>query len=72
MITSHIEEVAKAKGILNAHQLALAMGVSDNLAARVWSGDFERIDKATLNKLCRVLKCQPGKLLKYQPDEDEK
>jgi putative transcriptional regulator len=24
----------------------------------------------TLNKLCRVLDCQPGDLLEYRPDED--
>ena len=30
-----------------------------------------RLDRNTLDKLCRVLKCQPGDLLRYVPDEIE-
>ena len=28
-----------------------------------------RLDRGTLEKLCRVLKCQPADLLRYVPDE---
>ena len=28
-----------------------------------------RLDRTTLEKLCQVLKCQPGDLLRYVPDE---
>lgn len=28
-----------------------------------------RLDRETLEKLCRVLECQPGDLLRYVPDE---
>ena len=30
-----------------------------------------RIDKITLDALCKVLKCQPGDLLEYIADEKE-
>jgi DNA-binding Xre family transcriptional regulator len=70
MITTHVKEVASARGYKNAHQLAVAIGVADNAGVRLWNNGFARIDLPTLNKLCRVLKCQPGKLIRYTPDED--
>ncbi len=30
-----------------------------------------RLDRNTLDKLCRVLECQPGDLLRYEPDVKE-
>lgn len=30
-----------------------------------------RLDRGTLEKLCKVLECQPGDLLRYQPGESE-
>jgi putative transcriptional regulator len=29
-----------------------------------------RLDRVTLEKLCKVLNCQPGDLLRYIPDEE--
>jgi putative transcriptional regulator len=34
------------------------------------NGKAKAIKVETLNKLCRVLDCQPGDLLEYRPDED--
>lgn len=31
-----------------------------------------RLDRETLEKLCRVLKCQPADLLRYIPDESDR
>lgn len=31
-----------------------------------------RLDRDTLEKLCRVLNCQPGDLLRYVPDESDR
>jgi putative transcriptional regulator len=30
-----------------------------------------RIDEATLNALCQALRCQPGDLMVYEPDQPE-
>lgn len=30
-----------------------------------------RLDRTTLEKLCEVLNCQPGELLRYVPDNDD-
>jgi DNA-binding Xre family transcriptional regulator len=70
MIIVTIRERAEKCGISNAYQLQKAMEVSPTLAARLWSGEFDMIGvKTTLDRLCRVLRCQPDKLLKYVPDE---
>ncbi|HKV39448.1 MAG TPA: helix-turn-helix transcriptional regulator [Blastocatellia bacterium] len=71
MITTHIRELAEARGFKNAHQLAKALGVAANAGTRLWGDDFSRIDLPTLNKLCRVLRCQPGRLIRYCPDAVE-
>jgi Predicted transcriptional regulator len=68
MITRHIREVAERRGIKNAHGLQLALEVSPTAAAKLWKGEFEMIGIGTLDKLCRVLRCKLGDLLKYEPD----
>lgn len=71
MITKHVREMAEARGIRHAHALQKAIGVSPTVAAKLWKGEFEMIGLSTLDKLCRVLKCQPGKLLRYEAAGDE-
>jgi DNA-binding Xre family transcriptional regulator len=68
MITPTIRAVAERRGIENANQLSKALAVSPDLSARLWREDFQRIDLATMDKLCRVLRCKPNDLLKYEPD----
>lgn len=68
MVTSCIREVAEKRGLENANQLRLALNVSPTLAARLWKGDFGMLGMGTLDKLCRVLKCQPGMILKYKAE----
>lgn len=70
MITKRIQEMALKRGIRNAHGLQKAIDVSPTVATKLWSGNFEMIGLGTLNKLCRVLKCQPDKILRYVPDGD--
>jgi DNA-binding Xre family transcriptional regulator len=68
MITKHIREVAEKRGIKNAHGLQIALKVSPTAAAKLWKGNFEMIGLGTLDKLCLVLRCKPGDLLKYEPE----
>ena len=35
------------------------------------TGKAKAIRFSTLNRLCRVLNCQPGELLSYEPSSDE-
>jgi DNA-binding Xre family transcriptional regulator len=68
MIKISIAEAAQEKKITTAYALQKALNISPTIAARLWRGDFDKIGIGTLDKLCRVLKCQPNKLFKYEPD----
>lgn len=67
MITLHVRVIAEKKGFKNAHQLQLAASLAPHVATRLWKGKAERISLSTLDRLCRTLKCQPGKILLYTP-----
>jgi DNA-binding Xre family transcriptional regulator len=68
MIVVMIRERAEKCGITTAYQLQKAMKVSPTIAARLWRGDFDKLGVVTLDRLCRVLRCQPDKLLRFVPD----
>jgi DNA-binding Xre family transcriptional regulator len=68
MIRAKIREVAEAKGVPNAYQLGVLIGVTPNVSARLWKDDFTQIGKVTLDKLCAALSCTVGELLVYEPD----
>lgn len=68
MIKKHIREIAEKRGIKNAYGLQLAIEVSPTVAAKLWAGNFEMIGLGTLDKLCRVLKTNPGRLLSYEEE----
>ncbi len=68
MISVKIREVAEKRGITTAYQLQKAMDVQPSVAARLWKGEFTKIDLGTLDKLCTLFKCQTDKLLRYEPD----
>lgn len=72
MIRSKIKEVAKSKGVENAYQLGVLIGVTPNVSARLWKDDFTQIGKVTLDKLCSALDCDVGDLLIYTTDENRR
>jgi DNA-binding Xre family transcriptional regulator len=70
MISKHIREVAEKRGIKNAHGLQKTLAISPTAAAKLWKGEFVMLGLSTLDNLCRVLRCKPGDLLKYEPRKD--
>jgi DNA-binding Xre family transcriptional regulator len=72
MIKAKIREVAEAKGVPNAYQLGVLIGVTPNVSARLWKDDFAQIGRVTLEKLCSALGCQVGDLLVYEPNSKKK
>jgi DNA-binding Xre family transcriptional regulator len=72
MIRAKIREVAEAKGVPNAYQLGVLIGVAPNVSARLWKDDFAQIGRITLEKLCSMLDCQVGDLLVYESNEKGK
>jgi DNA-binding Xre family transcriptional regulator len=71
MIEIQIKQRAEKQGITTAYQLQKALEVSPDVASRLWNGNFTRVDLSTLDRLCRVLKCQPNVLFKYVAVETE-
>ncbi len=65
MIEIRVRAIAESRGIRNAHALAALLQVSPSVAARLWSGDFRRVDVATLDRLCAQLRVQPGSLFRF-------
>jgi DNA-binding Xre family transcriptional regulator len=65
MIKTHVQEMARKRGITTAYQLQKALDVSPSVAAKLWSDDFEFISRTSLNRLCELLKVSPSKLVTY-------
>jgi len=65
-----VKEVAQAKGYKNAKALADDMGMSYGVLYPLWDNRVQRVDLATLERLCKHLQVQPGMLIIWL-DEDE-
>lgn len=62
-----LDEVLARKG-LKAKQLAERIGVSQTHLSLFRSGKVRGVRFSTLSKLCLALECEPGDLIKYDPD----
>lgn len=71
MILVKIQEVAKNVGITTAYQLQKYSGFPPGMAARIFKGEWQRIDLSTLNTLCNVLECTPNDILDYRKDDED-
>ena len=66
MIQTHVQEIAKKRGIETAYQLQKALNISPSVAAKLWADEFELISKTSLERLCTVLNASPAELISYQ------
>lgn len=64
-----VRQVAEAKGIKNARELADRIGTSYSSIYPIWDGSAKRADLGTLNKLCNFLDVPIGMLLVHLPDK---
>ncbi len=69
MITVAIREQAERRGITTAYQLQKAANVSPSVAQKWYRNSIGRIEIDSLNTLCRVLKCKPNDLFRYEMTE---
>ncbi|HEY9902034.1 MAG TPA: helix-turn-helix transcriptional regulator [Candidatus Sericytochromatia bacterium] len=61
--------VVMAERNINNKELALLIGMNPTSVSRLKARRrLTRIDEATLNSLCKALKCQPGDLMLYEED----
>ena len=68
-VRTTLDQVLAARG-LKAKQIAETIGVSETHLSLFRSGKVRGVRFSTLAKLCRVLECQPGDLLTYEPADE--
>ena len=61
-------DVMLARRKLRSKDLARAIGITEANLSLLKSGKMKGIRFATLEAICRHLRCQPGDLLAYVPD----
>lgn len=66
----NLDSIIKDKN-LTSKQLAKIIGITEANLSILRSNKAKAIRFSTLNKLCRILKCEPGDLLKFTDDEME-
>ena len=64
-------DVMMAKRKVRSNMLARAVGITEANLSLLKSGKVKGIRFSTLEAICKVLDCQPGEILEYQPDGGE-
>lgn len=64
-------DVMLAKRKMSVTELSEQMDMTLANVSILKNGKAKAVKIETLNKLCRILDCQPGDLLEYRPDESE-
>ena len=52
--------------------LDVRLGITMANVSILKNGKAKAVKLETLNKICRILDCQPGDILEYVPDPEEK
>ena len=63
-------DVMLARRKVTSKQLAEAVGITPVNLSILKTGKARAIRLSTLAAICRVLDCQPGDVLRYEPGED--
>lgn len=65
-------DVMLAKRKIRSKELAEAIDITEQNLSILKTGKAKAIRLATLDAICKYLDCQPGDILEYQPETDEK
>ncbi len=57
---------------ISLNELAQRVGISNVNLSNIKTGKIHAIRFSTLNGICRALDCQPGDILEYVEDEEER
>jgi len=63
---------AMADRKMSLNELAERVGISNVNLSKIKTGKISAIRFSTLNAICQALKCQPGDILEYVSDGEEK
>ena len=64
-------DVMLARRKMKLNDLADAVGITPQNLSVLKTGKARAIRMSTLDAICRILQCQPGDLLAYEPDSGE-
>lgn len=64
-------DVMMSRRKVRSNVLARAVGITEANLSLLKSGKVKGVRFSTLEAICRVLACQPGDILEFQPDEGE-
>jgi putative transcriptional regulator len=62
-------DVQLARKKMGVNELALAIGITAANISVLKNGRAKAVRFTTLDAICRVLECQPGDILRWEPDE---
>ena len=65
-------DVMLAKRKVSVTELSERLGIAMANVSILKNGKAKAVKLETLNKICRILDCQPGDILEYVPDPGEK
>lgn len=57
---------------ISLNELSEKVGIANVNLSKIKTGKVNAIRFSTLNAICKVLDCQPGDILEYQEDAEEK
>lgn len=63
-------KVLLAMNDMNQKDLSEKIGVRQPTISAICRGTIKEVPVGVLNKICAELKCQPGDLMEYIPDEE--
>ena len=64
-------DVMLAKRKVSVTELSERLGITMANVSILKNGKAKAVKLETLNKICRILDCQPGDILEYVPDPDK-
>lgn len=64
-------DVMLAKRKVSVTELSERLGITMANVSILKNGKAKAVKLETLNKICKILDCQPGDILEYVPDGEE-
>lgn len=61
-------DVMLAKRKVRGKELSAEIGITEQNLSLLRTGKVKGVRFSTLEKICRILECQPGDILEYIPD----
>lgn len=55
---------------MTSKELAEKVGITEANLSHIRTGQIKAVRFSTLNKLCEILECEPGDIIKYRPDDE--